>query len=310
MTSNLDISIDQWANTALLHPSWLRPEEQAAINIIRDLLRTRTTPQVAATSIASTYEARVRSGDPQLWYLWTAVCDAVQHIGYKIDHLSLLAKMLRAISKVPDVLDDKGHPIKQPTRAQIYWRDMPSFAYCFSETAIDHVLLEDLDRGLGVNRDSAIQRLLNGNVFGALYLLELDPDGPRYDFWYFRKLALDHFMYALEVTTETHYQIRRAEVYIPPAAMWILIAGRNIYRYCKADQDYKGEDVYQRWIGGEHGSELTFLGKDGFNLDRWMFWRTRFEHISMLERINRDVMEYAVQAAREMRKIEQGLDLA
>ncbi|CAL8579627.1 hypothetical protein XPA_005362 [Xanthoria parietina] len=90
--------------------------------------------------------------------------------------------MFRSISKVPDVRDDNGHPTIQPTRAQIYWRDMPSFAYCFSETAIDHISLEDLDRGLGVNRDSAIQKLLNGNVFGALYLLEIGLDGPRYKF--------------------------------------------------------------------------------------------------------------------------------
>ena len=117
-------------------------------------------------------------------------------------------------------------------------------------------------------------------------------------------------MYALEVTTETHYQIRRAEFYVSPAAMWIVIAGRNIYRYCMADQEYTGEVVYQRWFGREHGSELTFQGKDGFNLDRWMFWRTRFEHISMSERSNQDVMEYAVQAARKLRKIEQELDVA
>ncbi|KAL8849054.1 MAG: hypothetical protein Q9221_005953 [Calogaya cf. arnoldii] len=305
MTSIRDMSVEQWANTALLHPSWQRTEEQAAISTIADLLQARTTPHVAATDIASTYEARVRSGDAGLWYLWTALCDAIHHLGYKIDHLSLLAKMVRSISKVPDVLDHNGDPIKQKTRAQVYWRDMPSFAYCFSETAIDHLLLEDMDRGLGLNRDSAIQKLLNGNVWGALYLLELDPDGAPYDFWYFRKLALDHLMYALEVTTETHYQVRRADIYVPPAAMWILIAGRNIYRYCKANLDYKGEDVYQRWIGGEHGSELTFLGKDGFSMDRWIFWRTRFDQISMLEGIDRDVMEYAVQAAREMRKIEQ-----
>ncbi|KAL8871285.1 MAG: hypothetical protein Q9174_002852 [Haloplaca sp. 1 TL-2023] len=305
MTSESDTSVEQWRNTALLHPQWKRPEEQTAINIICDLLLARTTPQLAATSITSAYEARVRSSDPGLWYLWTAFCDAIHHVGHKIDHLSLLAKMVRSISKVPDVLDENGDPIKQNTRAQIFWRDLPSFAYCFSESALDHVRLEDLDRGLGLNRHRAVQRLLSDNVFAALYLLELDPDGPRYDFWCFRYFAREHFLCTLEVTTATPYQIRRAEIYVPPAAMWILIAGRNIHGYCKDNRDYKGEDVYQRWIGGEHGSELTFLGKDGFSMDRWACWKTRFEQISLLEGIDRDVMDYAVQAARAMGKIEQ-----
>ncbi|KAL8668380.1 MAG: hypothetical protein Q9168_006991 [Polycauliona sp. 1 TL-2023] len=305
MTTASDSSIQQWASTALLHPDWQRAEERIAIDTICHLLQARTSPQDAATSITSTYEARVRSSDPSLWYLWTALFDAIHHLGHKIDHLTLLANMVRSISQAPDVLDHNGDPVKQKTRAQVYWRDMPSFAYCFSETAIHHLLLEDMDRGLGLNRDSAVQKLLNGNVFGALYLLELDPDGPRYDLWYFRKLALDHLMYALEVTTETHYQIRRAEIYVPPAAMWMLIAGRNLHGYCKDNLDYTGENVYQRWIGGEHGSELTFLGKDGFSMDRWAFWKTRFEQISMLEGVDRDVMEYAGQAARAMNKIEQ-----
>ncbi len=307
MTSPHHSTSETWANTALLNPWWQRPEEQAAIKTIRDLLEARINPQIAATTLASSYQSRVKSGDAELWYLWTAICDSIEHVGHRMEYLARLAQMVRCISRLPDVLDANGHPIQRKTKAQVYWRDVPRFAYCFSEMAIDYVFLEDLDRGLGVNRDSAIQKLLHGNVFGAMYLLELDPDGPRYDYWYFRKLARDQLMHALELATDTHYQIRRAEVYVPPAAMWILLAGRNIYRYCKADMDSTGEQLGQQRIGGEQRSELTFLGRDGFNLERWMFWRTRFEQISKLERIDRDVMEYAIRAAKEMSEVEQDL---
>ncbi|KAL8810537.1 MAG: hypothetical protein Q9200_002505 [Gallowayella weberi] len=178
-------SAEQWANAALLRSSWQRPEEQTAIRTMANLLRRQITPQIAATTIASSYEAR----------------------------------MIRCISRLPNLLDENGNPIVRKTKAQMYWRDVPRFAYCFSETAIEHPFLEDLDRGLGLNRDSTIRSLLNSNIFGALYLLELDPDGSEYDYHYTRKLARDHLLFALEIATETPNQIRRAETFLPSAAM-------------------------------------------------------------------------------------------
>ncbi|KAL8693810.1 MAG: hypothetical protein Q9224_003684 [Gallowayella concinna] len=310
MTSTYGENAEQWANRALLCSSWQRSEEQVAIRTINNLLRRQITPQIAAATIATSYEARVKSDRDDVWFLWTALCDAIHHLGDTIENLVLLAKMVRCISKLPNVLDENGDPIIRKTKAQMYWRDVPRFAYCFSETAIEYPYLEDLDRGLGLKRDSTFRKLLNANVFGALYLLELDPDGSRYDFQYTRNLARDHLMFALELASETHNQVRRTEIFLPPAAMWILIAGRNIHKYCELDMDYQGEDVYQCWVGGEHGSELTFLGKDGYSIDRWTFWRTRFEQISVLEGLDSDVMQYAIQAAESMKKIEQEPEVA
>ncbi|KAL8819102.1 MAG: hypothetical protein Q9223_002397 [Gallowayella weberi] len=204
-------SAEQWANAALLRSSWQRPEEQTAIRTMANLLRRQITPQIAATTIASSYEARVKSSSNDVWFLWTAVCDAICNLGETIEDIALLA--------LPNLLDENGNPIVRKTKAQMYWRDVPRFAYCFSETAIEHPFLEDLDRGLGLNRDSTIRSLLNSNIFGALYLLELDPDGSEYDYHYTRKLARDHLLFALEIATETPNQIRRAETFLPSAAM-------------------------------------------------------------------------------------------
>ncbi|KAL9008699.1 MAG: hypothetical protein Q9180_009477, partial [Flavoplaca navasiana] len=242
MTRLHSISSEEWACKALHNPQWQEPEEQAAVGTIRDLCEGKITSQIAATNITSIYEARVKNGNAELWNLWTAVFDAIHHLGHNINHLTLVAEMARCISRLPAVVDLSGEPIKAKTRAQVFWRDMPGFAYCFSEIAVDQPYLEDLDRELPLDRNNAIQKLLNSNIFGAIYLTKLDPDGPWYDFWYFRTLARDHLMYALELATETYHQIRRAGIYLPAAAMWILIAGQNIHNYCKVDQDYKGKD--------------------------------------------------------------------
>ncbi|KAL8716638.1 MAG: hypothetical protein Q9225_006049 [Loekoesia sp. 1 TL-2023] len=301
-------STEQWVERALQRSSWQRSEEQTAIRIICALLKTQITPQEAAARIASTYEASVKRGDPGLWFLWTAYFDAINHLGFSLDNLTRLAQTARCISRLPDILDDNGNPIMDKTRSQVYWRHVPLFAYYFSEAAIDHPFLEDLDKGRGLNRARVIQKLLNGNVFAALYLRELDPDGPKYDFWFMRRLSRDHLMFALEVATDTHHQIRHVEVYLPPAAMWIMITGRNIYKYCKGNLDNTGEPVYQRWIGGTHGSELTWTDQDGFNVARWNFWQLRFKQISVLPGIDRVVSEYASKAMQEMRTIESELE--
>ena len=109
-------------------------------------------------------------------------------------------------------------------------------------------------------------------------------------------------MYALEIATDSPGQIRRTEIYVPPAARWILITGRNLYEYCKSSLDYEGEAVVQRWMGGpEHGSQLLFMGRDGFSIERWAFWKKR---IRGLEGATDGVKNLAVQAAEMMVEIE------
>lgn len=87
---------------------------------------------------------------------------------------------------------------------------------------------------------SQISMFTNGNVFAALYLRELDPDGPRRDFSSMRNYAPWTMNDALEVAIDTPERVRRTEIYIPAAVPWILIAGRNIYSYSKADLDNSG----------------------------------------------------------------------
>ena len=297
---------EQWAISARSNSDWQRAEEQKTIQIIQQLLERQTSPQEAAFALTSTYQARIKSGDAGLWFLWNVVFHAIHHLGDRIENLERLAQMLRRVSEVPDVLDDDGQPIRSQVNGQVFWSDVPGFAFAFREAAVPIVQIEDFEHSRSrVSLDAASQELLRGNAFGALYLKELDPDGPARDLLSMRTQARWSLMHALEVATDNLGQIRRTGIYIPPAARWILITGRNIYGYCKSNLDYEGEAVIQRWMGGpEHGSQLLFTGRDGFSIERWMFWRKRFEHIRGLQGATDDVKDLAAQAAEMMAEIE------
>lgn len=295
---------EQWAISARGNPLWERSEEQQTITIIQHLLTNKISPRKAAETLASTYEACIKQGDPRLWHMWKAFFDAINQLGDNTDNLKRLAQMIRSVSNLPDVLDDRGQAIKSEINGQVFWRDVPGFGFYFSEAAIDFIHIDDLDRGrFGETWDNATRKLLTGNTFAALYLRELDPDGPPRDFVGMRNQARNHLMYALEIATDTPGRVRRTEVYVPQAALWILIAGRNIYHYSKSNQDDTGEPVIQRWVGGEHGGDLMWTGRDGFNLERWAFWKRRFEEISELQGVKEDARQHAATAAEEMCRI-------
>ena len=158
----------------------------------------------------------------------------------------------------------------------------------------------------GVTVEAAAQKLLNANTFAALYLLELDPHGPANEFSSMRKLAKEHFMYTLEIPFDTPEQVRRTQTYIPPAAGWIAIAGRNLYRYCKSNTDYRGEDVEPWWIGGQYGGTVMWDKRDGFSVVRWTFWKERFETFSKLQGADEGLKAQAAKAAQQMKDIEEG----
>ena len=170
--------------------------------------------------------------------------NAINHLGHNTDTSQRLAQTIRSISKLPDLLDDRGQATKSYINGQVFRRDLPGFAFYLSEAATDFIEIEHIDRGrFGSTWGGAARELLHGNAFAALYLRELDLHGPSRDSASLRKQAREHFMYALEIPTDTSGCVQRTEVYVPLAAIWILIAGRNIYHYSISNQDDIGQHV-------------------------------------------------------------------
>jgi hypothetical protein len=118
-------------------------------------------------------------------------------------------------------------------------------------------------------------------------------------------------MQALEVEIATYPQIRRAGIYIPAAAQWLLHSAPLIWEFCKRKDLYSGKMETKEWIGGSDGSKALWKGEDGFGVERWMFWKERFGAAAGLKRrgfagrVVDDVVMYAKDAGKVMHAVEQ-----
>lgn len=116
---------------------------------------------------------------------------------------------------------------------------------------------------------------------------------------------------ALEVEMATDTQVRRAGIYIPAAAQWLLHSASLIWDFCKKKELYSGDVERREWIGGSDGSKALWKGDDGFSVERWAFWKERFEYAAVLPRkrfagrVVNDVVMWAREAVQMMHAAEQ-----
>ena len=106
-------------------------------------------------------------------------------------------------------------------------------------------------------------------------------------------------MHGIEVPCQTPEQQRRALIYVPPAATWILLAGEGVRELCKNDHDRQdgapGSTSYgDEWLWGR--------GR-GYSLERWTLWKKRFFEIASTKELEDNVTEIAAKAAFEMERV-------
>ncbi|KAL2046868.1 hypothetical protein N7G274_000886 [Stereocaulon virgatum] len=294
---------DQWLSQTKTNPHLQKPEPQAAINIIHNVITDQLSPLNAATKISHAYEPSVRQNKADLWSLWTILIDAISRLGGETTVSQCLAEVLAHLSKLPDVVDANGDACKW--NGKNVWRDLPDFSFYFSEQGVDHILIENIESSRhGATVHDAATKLTNINTFAALYLCELDPNGPPSELSSMRRIAREHFMYTLEIPFDTPDRIRRTELYIAPAVAWIDLAGPRLHQFSESNADYTGEDVEPWWIGRTHGGMVMWDKRDGFSLERWAFWKKRFREFSVLRTGSEEAKMQAAKAARRMQMID------
>lgn len=132
---------------------------------------------------------------------------------------------------------------------------------------------------------------LNATSFAATYLSRVPSET---GMSLYAELCL---IEAVEGPYETPERRYRAAMYVPPAAIWILLVGERLYRLCKDDyhrKDRTSTDGIQ-WLG--------WNGR-GFSLKRWAFWKQGFCDITATEGLESRVRDYARRAVDEMGRIE------
>lgn len=136
--------------------------------------------------------------------------------------------------------------------------------------------------------------LMNATSFGARYLVEgRQPIGMS---WH----AEISLMQGIEVPCQTSEQQRRAALYVPPAATWMTLGGGKIHDLCKIDQDRKDGAAGSTWEGDEW---LWGKGR-GYSMERWAFWKLRFNELASAPGLMDNIKDPAKKAAERMSQIE------
>lgn len=149
------------------------------------------------------------------------------------------------------------------------------------------------------------RRFHNGNLFQAKWLSQVGQDGPVREYGSALNIALWNLRAALEVKREVSpVGLQRVEIYVPGSVPWFLFAGEIIFQLCKDDIRNDGEKVVEPpcWDEGICGYE--YIGNDGFNLERWTFWKTSLRRITQLQGVKADALEAAEKALAKMEEIE------
>ena len=107
-------------------------------------------------------------------------------------------------------------------------------------------------------------------------------------------------MQGIEVPCQTHEQQRRALIFVPPAATWVLIAGKNTYELCKVilnrqDGAPGSTPDNNEWLWGK--------GR-GYSLGRWRLWKTRFSEIATAQGLKDSVKKIVARASSEVDRFE------
>lgn len=149
------------------------------------------------------------------------------------------------------------------------------------------------------------RRFHNSNLFQAKWLSQVGQDGPVREYGSALNIALWSLRAALEVKPEVStVGLQRVKIYVPGSVPWVLSAGEVIFKLCKDNVRNDGQKVVEPpfWDEGVCGYE--YVGDDGFNLERWAFWKASLLQIRRLQGVKTDVLEAAEKALAKMQEIE------
>lgn len=133
---------DFWLSHIRSNPHLQKPEPQAAMGIVHDMIADRLPPSDAASKISCAYESTVRQNNADLWSLWTIMIDAVINLGGETATSQRLVETLVHLSRLPDVVDENGDAHRSRSGRKI-WRDLPDFSFYFFEQGLGKFATHD-----------------------------------------------------------------------------------------------------------------------------------------------------------------------
>lgn len=115
------------------------------------------------------------------------------------------------------------------------------------------------------------------------------------------------FVNALESSMETEIQVRASSLYLAASTRWIEICGKQLLAIARG----QGEQQVLKDMGGnwsniiDDGGEWLWQGGHCLSVERWEFWKQRYQQLASLDMLDAELREIASQAAVLMQNMEE-----
>ncbi|KAI2631822.1 hypothetical protein GGR54DRAFT_581129 [Hypoxylon sp. NC1633] len=219
------------------------------------------------------------------------------------DYQPQMLLLIKAIQKLPLVevptpkLDEDGGPISLGDENERVWEDMPGFGHLWGDKLrarqadfYDNYNSTDTTKAATVSAEWA-----NAIAWSARLVSLHDPRIAGDFFLYFTSYSISH---VLEV--KDHPMFARE---LPAAAMGFRHAAPELLRLCRqrrqTDAKYALYGTDKASETEARGLESLWTGLGGYSLERWDFWKSRWQALgtaSALEETNRTLARDAVGA--------------
>ncbi|KAH8203522.1 hypothetical protein TruAng_002270 [Truncatella angustata] len=273
-----------WAAEVRSDKWWQDEEPQRAIDILEALVDTNIDASSAAEQITFMYKPLVKAEPSSVAIIWGILVRVVRAVGQNEAAAKKLVDFVLHVQNSGDVLDEAGEQIN--LNGQAIWRDLPEFSYHFREYGI---YIEDADDYKGDWLEQASQ-LQNATTFAALFLEASDPRHMSF-------LASSGLIDGVELAYARD-QAERAAMFIPPAVIWIKLAGKTLHKLCQ-DRIARSATLGVK----RPGSEWLWNGGVGFSPERWDFWKRRFGELAGQAGLDEHLQTLAREAEAKMEEI-------
>ncbi|KAK4888080.1 hypothetical protein LTR27_012976 [Elasticomyces elasticus] len=221
--------------------------------------------------------------------IFATIVDIAIHIPFNhVAQYRLLGLMqaLRRQSGPPEAIREAIREIDGSV-GEFFWADLPTFSFLIHDL-FDYMIPLQSEATRMAGHGWSGQEWLNYNAFLSLLLAEgvagqCDPD-----------LGFDHLaLRLLHLTLEIPQTNQDLESNIPAAVVWILNAGKWIHAHDGLLIDPR---VQKR-------KDKLYNGQDGFCVERWSFWKRRFEEIAQDDGLLSETKNWALQAGEYMESL-------
>ncbi|KAL4066181.1 hypothetical protein J3A83DRAFT_4098949 [Scleroderma citrinum] len=229
----------------------------------------------------------MESIDCLLGEIWDLVFRLAQQIPHNHPSQERFVQFILALRDLP--VDIKVSIGKDPDHL---WHDLPMLDFGMEmwlhRIPTDHIFTDDNTRQRWQNYNSFVARLVRDGVYVGLHSAAL--------------CCISVLCSALEDEPDPRSKAYKAygpelDVFLPIAAEWILLAGKKVYSLSKAN--------YSAGFYGNRGK--NFKGPVGFSVERWNFWKGRFEAVSNHHKVKDETRLLATQALEAMHTAEESI---